>query len=158
MLLVKPRTFTVRGGGWILRVFTIALLMVFSLAAPSVAQPAQIVVEDVWIMTPPPGATEAAAFVNVRSEGADRLLSVSCACAARAELHEMRMDGAAMSMRALRYGAPVSAATPLVMSNHGVHIMLVGLTGPLREGDTIPLRLTFQHAGVASVDAEVRRH
>jgi copper(I)-binding protein len=132
-------------------------MMVFSLAAPSAAQSPRIIVEDVWIMTPPPGATEAAAFVNVRSEGNDRLLSVSCACAARAELHEMRMEGATMSMRSLRYGAPVSANAPLAMSQHGVHIMLIGLASPLREGDTVQLRLTFQNAGVASVDAEVRR-
>lgn len=140
-----------------MRAFVLACFMVFSLTAPSAAQAPQIIVEDVWIMTPPPGATEAAAFVNVRSEGNDRLLSVSCACAVRAELHEMRMDGAAMSMRQLRYGAPVSANAPLVMSQHGVHIMLIGLASPLREGDAVQLRLTFQNAGVASVDAEVRR-
>jgi copper(I)-binding protein len=109
-------------------------------------------------MTPPPAAREAAAFVTVRAAQDDRLLSVACACAARAELHEMNMDGATMIMRPLRYGAPVSANVALRMGPHGVHVMLVGLTAPLQEGQDVPLRLTFRDAGVVIVTAAVRRH
>jgi periplasmic copper chaperone A len=144
-------------GGDSVRGLILSLMMMLSVTAQAAAQPAQIVVEDVWIMTPPPGATEAAAFVTVRAESADRLLSVSCACAARAEMHEMQMDGAAMRMRPLRYGAPVIPGAPLDMGPHGIHIMLVGLITPLREGDRVGLRLTFQNAGIAAVEAEVRR-
>lgn len=136
-----------------------ALTLMFLLAAAATPAAAQaIVVENAWIMTPPAAATEASAYVTVRAEGEDRLLSVSCACAARADLHQMDMQGATMTMRALRYGAPVSARAPLVMSPHGVHIMLTGIVAPLQDGQSVPLRLTFRTAGVVDATAEVRRH
>ncbi len=133
-----------------------ALALVFAL--PAWPQAPTLVVEDAWIMTPPASAREAAAYVTVRAAHDDRLLSVACTCAARGELHEMSMDGATMIMRPLRYGAAVSANVALRMGPHGVHVMLVGLTAPLREGQAVPLRLTFRDAGVVSVTAAVRRH
>ena len=136
----------------------IAFALALMFALPAWAQAPNLVVEDAWIMTPPAGAREAVAYVTVRAALDDRLLGVACACAARAELHEMNMQGTTMAMRPLRYGAPISADIALRMGPHGVHIMLVGLTAPLPEGQTVPLRLTFRDAGVIAVTAAVRRH
>jgi periplasmic copper chaperone A len=133
-------------------------LLAFTLMCVGAAQAPAVVLENAWIMTPPPAAREAAAFVSVRAAQDDRLLSVACACAARGEMHEMNMDGATMMMRPLRYGAPVSASVPLRMGPHGVHVMLVGLNAPLLEGQSVPLRLTFRDAGIITVTASVRRH
>ena len=127
----------------------------FAAAMPAAAQ--AITVENAWIMTPPPGATEASAFVTARAGADDRLLGVSCECAVRADLHEMSMTGSAMTMRPLRYGAAVSADAPLVMGPHGIHIMLTGVTAPLQQGQIVPLRLTFRDAGIVTANAEVRR-
>ena len=138
-----------------MRALALTLMFLFAAATPAAAQ--AIAVENAWIMTPPPGATEASAFVTARASADDRLLSVSCACAARADLHEMSMNGSAMSMRPLRYGAPVSANAPLIMGPHGIHIMLTGITAPLQQGQVIPLRLTFRDAGIVTANAEVRR-
>lgn len=135
-----------------------AFMLALIFALPAHAQAPSLVVEDAWIMTPPSSAQEAAAYVTVRAARDDRLLSVACACAARGELHEMSMDGATMTMRPLRYGAPVTVSQPLRMGPHGIHIMLVGLTTPLLEGQAVPLRLTFREAGVVTVAVSVRRH
>jgi|CXWL01.1.fsa_nt_gi copper(I)-binding protein len=138
----------------------ILLAILTMVVAPlAVAQSRALSVENAWIMTPSPGASEAAAYVTIRSgPAADRLLSVSCDCAARADLHEMSMNGAVMTMRLLRYGIAADANATLTFGPHGIHIMLVGLTAPLLEGQAVPLRLTFREAGVVTVAASVRRH
>lgn len=139
-----------------MRALALALMsLLIAAATPASAQ--AITVENAWIMTPPPGATEASAFVTVRASADDRLLGVSCECAARADLHEMSMNGSAMSMRPLRYGAAATASAPLIMGPRGVHIMLTGITAPLRQGQIVPLRLTFRDAGIVTANAEVRR-
>ena len=135
----------------------LALTFMFLFAAATLASAQAITVENAWIMTPAPTATEAGAYLTIRANAGDRLLSVACACAARAQLHEMRMDGAVMRMRTLPYGVTLAAGSALAMSPHGAHIMLVGLAPPLREGQTVPLRLTFRDAGVVEVVATVRR-
>jgi hypothetical protein len=136
-----------------------AILLLFTMAfAPLAQAQTALTVENAWIMTPPPGASEAAAYVTIRSGPADRLLSVSCDCAARADLHEMSMNGAVMTMRPLRYGLATPANASLAFGPHGTHIMLTGLTAPLREGQSVPLRLTFRDAGAVTATAIVRRH
>lgn len=138
-----------------MRALVLTLMFLLAAAAPAAAQ--AITVENAWIMTPPPGASEASAFVTVRASADDRLLGVSCECAVRADLHEMSINGSAMSMRPLRYGAPVTVSAPLIMGPHGIHIMLTGITAPLQQGQVIPLRLTFRDAGIVTANAEVRR-
>jgi copper(I)-binding protein len=38
----------------------------------------------------------------------------------------------------------------------GYHIMLMGLSAPLKEGDSFPLSLTFAHAGSTTVTVKVK--
>lgn len=135
----------------------LALAFLLLLVSPAVAQTSRPRVEDAWIMTPPPGATEAAAYMLVRGARGDRLLSVSCECAARAELHDMRSQDGVMIMRALPYGMAPAPTGVLRLSPSGAHIMLVGLAAPLTDGARVPLRLTFRSAGVVPVTAIVRR-
>jgi copper(I)-binding protein len=47
------------------------------------------------------------------------------------------------------------AGARLAMHVGGTHLMLLGLTQALRAGETIPITLTFAHAGPIRVDAIV---
>ena len=49
----------------------------------------------------------------------------------------------------LRPGAPT------VLKPGGLHIMLMGVKAPLRQGETFPLTLTFEGAGRREVSATV---
>jgi periplasmic copper chaperone A len=129
-----------------------ALMLALAITHPAFA----LRVENAWVMTPPAGARDAAAFVNVNDAAGDRLVRVSCACAARAELHEMSMSGATMTMRPLPDGIVVPGGG-LRMGPHGVHVMLLGLSEALTEGDDVQLRLEFETAGTVAVSAVVRR-
>ena len=51
----------------------------------------------------------------------------------------------------------VAAGATVSLQLEGMHLMLTGLTGPLRVGDHVELDVTFQHAGTVVVEAEVRQ-
>ena len=100
------------------------------------------------------GAT-AAIYVTVTSGQPDRLIGVSTPAATMAELHQSRLEAGVMQMRAVPDGLPVTPATPIHMAPGGYHVMLMGLKGPIRQGDHVPVTLTFLHAGAVTADAVV---
>ena len=73
---------------------------------------------------------------------------------ARAELHEHAMAGMVMKMRPLA-GLAIPAGQTVALAPGGMHIMLVGLKAPLREGQSFPLTLTFAKAGPQTVTVMV---
>ncbi|HWE44442.1 MAG TPA: copper chaperone PCu(A)C [Caulobacteraceae bacterium] len=86
--------------------------------------------------------------------GADKLMSASCSCAAKVELHRMWMDGQVMRMREIKDGLAVPAHGKLVLGGDE-HLMLIGVKPLLKLGAHVKLTLKFQHAGAISVDAPV---
>ena len=116
------------------------------LAAPAYAQTPPVAVTGAWSRATPPGAEVGAVYLTLDSPAGDRLVSASSPVAARAQVHEMRMDGAVMQMRELTDGLPLPAHYAVVLSPGGLHIMLVGLKAPLKQGGTVPLHLVFQSA------------
>jgi len=108
----------------------------------------------------PTGASNGAAYVaTLENTGkqADRLIRVSTPIAQRAEIHTMAVDaGGVMRMRevgeiALAPGVPVK-----MRPGEGYHFMLMGLKQPLKEGDSFPLTLEFEHGGKAEVKVVVQ--
>ncbi len=130
--------------------------------AQSVGQQRQstagIEIVDAWIQAPPQGAPVAAGYMRIVNHGGsnDRLLAISSPRAGRVEMHEMSMEGAMMSMRPLRYGAAVPGNGAFEFSSVGAHIMFNNMNGSYAAGATIPLRLTFQHAGMIDIEVPVR--
>ncbi|HVO89120.1 MAG TPA: copper chaperone PCu(A)C [Casimicrobiaceae bacterium] len=111
---------------------------------------------DVRVVAPPPGGRTAAAYLVIqnRSGTSDALLSVSTPAAAAVDIHEMAMEGNMMRMRAVPR-LPLPAGATVKLEPGGYHVMLDGLKAPLRAGDKVPLRFTFQTAGTVDVTAEV---
>jgi len=100
----------------------------------------------------PPGARVAGAFMTIKNQGTetDRLLSASSPVAGLVEIHEMAMDGGMMKMRAIK-GLDVKPGTTVEFKPGGYHVMLEDLKQPLKEGDRIPVRLTFEKSGTVEV-------
>lgn len=69
--------------------------------------------------------------------------SVSEDIASTAELHDVLMDGDVMKMREQTAGVEIPAGDAIDFSPGGKHIMLLGLKGPLQEGDSFGLTLHF---------------
>jgi copper(I)-binding protein len=101
------------------------------------------------------GQTSGGAFLSVANTGADdRLLAASTPVAKSAELHEMKMDGNVMHMRQID-GLALPAGKTVVLSPGSYHLMLMGLSAPLKAGDRFPMTLTFQKAGLVEVEVQV---
>ncbi len=76
--------------------------------------------------------------------------------AARVELqtHEESADGV-MRMIHVEEGFELPTDGEIVMERGGHHVMLMGLTSPLEQGDVFTLTLVFEQAGEVPVDVTV---
>ena len=104
----------------------------------------------------PPGAKVAGAFMTIKNVGPDpdRLISVSSPVAGLVEIHEMAMDGGMMKMRAVK-GIDVKPGATVELAPGGYHVMLEDLKQPLKLGEQIPVKLTFEKAGVLEIKVNV---
>ena len=104
----------------------------------------------------PPGAKVAGAFMTIKNVGpdADRLVSVSSPAAGLVEIHEMAMEGGMMKMRALK-GIDLKPGATVELQPGGYHVMLEDLKQPLKQGEQIPVQLTFEKAGVLDIKVHV---
>lgn len=129
------------------------------LAACSPAAPkadlARVEVAGALCRPTPNGRDVTGCYVSLTSSTNDRLLSVSSPAAATAQVHEMKTEGGVMMMAELKEGLPLPAGEAVALKPGGNHIMLIGVTAPLKAGDTVPLTLTFEHAVPQNVQAGV---
>lgn len=99
-----------------------------------------------------------AAYMTLKLAGTapDRLVKASSPDSETVELHTMAMDGGVARMREVP-AIEVKPGAPTQLKPGGLHLMLVGLKRPLREGESIRLSLTFERAGTIEVDATVEK-
>lgn len=133
-----------------------AVLAFPAIAQQPVASSSAVDVRDAWARATPSGASTGAAYFTLSSPSGDVLLGASSPVAALASVHEMRMDGAIMRMRAVEGGLPLPAGQAVTLQPGGYHVMLEQLTGPLKQGQTIPLRLTFRNAPPVDLQVPVQ--
>jgi periplasmic copper chaperone A len=130
----------------------IGMLVVFvgfvMAAGISSAQTDQLEVSNAWTRATPGHSQIGAAYLTIRSSTADRLVAAATPVAKKAELHNMSMSGMIMKMRSIA-AIDVPAGQPVTLGPNGMHIMLMGLTKPLRAGQSFPLTLRFTKAGRA---------
>lgn len=92
-------------------------------------------------------APTSAVYLTVSTDGAsDRLIGAASPAAQATEVHRTLMDGGVMTMAPIS-GVAVTPDADAVLEPGGAHVMLIGLTAPLEEGDMIELTLTFETAG-----------
>ncbi|MGH8681783.1 MAG: copper chaperone PCu(A)C [Burkholderiales bacterium] len=135
-----------------------AWLVALALGLAASAQ-AQVNVSSAWVRGTVQGQKATGAFMQLRSPGGATLVGVESPAAGVAEIHEMRMEGNTMRMRAVpRLDLPAGQAVDLKPG--GYHIMLMNLKAPLKKGESVPIRLKFQgkdgKAQEVEVKAEVR--
>ncbi|MCE4061127.1 copper chaperone PCu(A)C [Pandoraea sputorum] len=124
----------------------VAAAFSLGMASASVFAQSQVDVSDAWARGTVPGQTSSAVYMTLQAHQATTLLSVSTPAAANAEVHEMKLEGTVMKMRALPKGLPLEANKPVELKPGSYHIMLTDLKGPLKKGDTVPVTLKFETA------------
>jgi copper(I)-binding protein len=94
--------------------------------------------------------------IENKSSSPDRLIAanVSKNVASSTEIHTMDTESDVMRMRQITaIELPAKAKVPMTrgLKKDGYHIMLMGLKKQLKVGEKLPLKLTFERAGVVNV-------
>jgi hypothetical protein len=121
------------------------------------AAQAEISVTSPFSRASAPTAKAGAAFLTLNIDaGSDKLLGGSSPVAEKVELHTHLMDNGIAKMRPVEGGIAVAAGTPTELKPGGLHIMLIGLKAPLKQGESFPLTLNFEKAGSVTVNVPVQ--
>ncbi len=141
-----------------LRITTLAVAFV-GLATTAFAHDVQVgdmTIDHPWSRATAATQANGSAYLTVTNGGAaDRIVAASSPKAARVELHTHDMDGeGVMRMRQVE-AIDLPAGETTALQPGGLHVMLFDLQGPLVEGETYPLTLTFEEAGPVELEVQV---
>jgi copper(I)-binding protein len=132
-----------------LKSFVVGTALSATFAATAAAQTVDI--KDAWVRTSVPGQKATGVFMKITAKEAVKLVGLSSPAAALVELHEMKMEGDVMKMRAVAGGLDLPAGKTVELKPGGYHIMLMDLNAPLAKDSSVALTLMFKDAkGVAS--------
>jgi len=117
-----------------------------------------ISVQDPRVNLAPPSATVAGAFMVIKNAGDKDVKVVKADNPATrvTELHTHINDAGVMRMRPVP-AIEVKAKGEAVLKPGGLHVMLIDLKAPMKEGDSVPITLTFDDGSSKQVDAKVVR-
>jgi periplasmic copper chaperone A len=114
------------------------------------------VVTDAWARATPPGSTVGAAYMTIQGgQRDDRLIDAGSARAAMVHLHTVEERDGVAKMRAIE-AVEVPAGQRVRLAPKSTHVMLMGLDGPLVEGQTFVVTLRFAEAGELPVTVVVK--
>lgn len=135
------------------------LLLLFALPLSATAHEFQvedITIDHPWARATAGQAPNGAAYMSLANNGtaADYLVAAAGDVAERVELHQHSMVDGVMQMRKVDE-IEVAPGAPMVLEPGGLHVMLIGLKAPLKEGGSFPLTLTFKEAGDVEVSVSV---
>jgi copper(I)-binding protein len=107
-------------------------------------------VKDAWVRSTVPGQMGTGAFMKITAKEGTKLVGVSSPVAGVGEVHEMKMEGDVMKMRAMPV-LDLPAGKTVELKPGGYHVMLMDLKQPLLKDSKVPLTLRFKDAkGVES--------
>jgi hypothetical protein len=128
-------------------------LCVFCLGLPAWAQTN---VADAWVRATVPQQKATGLFASLTSAKGGKLVSATSPLAGAVEIHEMKMDGNVMQMRALPGGLDLPAGKAVALKPGGYHVMLLGLTQQLKPGDSVPVTLVIEGADKSRESLELK--
>jgi copper(I)-binding protein len=117
-----------------------------------------LVITQGWSRATPGGAKVGGGYLTIENKGstADRLIGGSAEIAGKVQLHEMAMNNGVMTMRPLDEGLVIEPGKTVKLAPGGLHLMLLDLKNPLKQGDKVPVTLEFEKAGKVSLSLDVQ--
>ncbi len=113
-------------------------------------------VQDAYVRLAPPNAPATGAFMVIRNNG-DKDVKVVRAdnpVSKATELHTHLNEGGVMKMRPVP-AIEIKAKGEAVLRPGGLHVMMIDLKAAMKEGDSVPITLTFDDGSSKQVDARV---
>ena len=125
---------------------TVSLRPLLALALAGFAHAAAPVkVEAAWARPIVAGQDSTGAYMTLTASEPLTLLGAETPAAGIVEIHEMKMVGDVMKMRAAET-LPLAAGKPLALKPGGYHLMLMDLKAPFKAGTRIQVTLRFRDA------------
>lgn len=127
------------------------------LAVPAFANDT-ITILDPYARTMGGMGASGAVFFTVQNSGSeeDRLIDAKSDVAQKVELHTHKDDGnGVMQMLHVPEGFAVPAQGEHALARGGDHVMLMGLTRDVADGDAVSITLVFEKAGEVVIEAPV---
>lgn len=116
---------------------------------------AEVRADNAWMRQLPPGVVTTAAYVDLTSTEADRLVGAQAEIAKRVEVHETTMTDGVMSMRHIpEVELPKDVTVSLKPKSK--HLMVMNMNRIPQKDEVIPITLTFEKAGKITVNFVVR--
>ena len=134
-------------------------LTIAALLVASTAMATDLEVKSPWVRGTVAGQKATGAFMELRSPAGTTIVGASSNAAGITEIHEMKMDGGVMKMKAApRLDLPAGKTVSLAPG--GYHVMLMDLKQPLKKGDVVTITLQLEGANKKpeslDIKAEVR--
>ena len=111
-----------------------------------------------WLKAMLPGQPTGGGYLTIANKGQapDRLVAVSTPAAAKAEIHEMKVENDVMTMRPVEGGLEIPAGGSVELKPGGLHLMFMKVAAPFEKGATVPVTLEFEKAGKVELALPVR--
>lgn len=120
--------------------------LLFAAASATFAQAtAPVTVQGAWARSTVTGQDSTGAYMTLTAREPLTLLGAQTPAAGIVELHEMKMVGEVMKMRASD-SLPLAPGQPLRLAPGGYHFMLMDLQAPFKAGSAFPMTLLFRDA------------
>lgn len=117
-----------------------------------------IAVEEPWARATPKGTKMGAAYMTLVNNGAspERLLGATTPLAEHVQFHQETEEKGVSRMRELKV-VDMKPGEKIIFKPGEMHVMIIGLKQPLMEGQTFPLTLQFEKAGIVKVTVLVEK-
>lgn len=117
----------------------------------------QVTVVDPYVRLAPPNAPATGAFMVLQNRGDKdvKLVKAENQVSRLTELHTHLNENGVMKMRQVP-AIEIKAKGEATLQPGGLHVMMIDLKSALKEGDVVPLTLTFDDGSSKKVDAKVR--
>lgn len=115
-------------------------------------------VQDPYVRLAPPNAPATGAFMVIKNNGDKdvKVVKAENPVSKVTELHTHINDGGVMRMRPVP-SIEVKAKGEAVLKPGGLHVMMIDIKAPMKEGDVVPITLSFDDGSTKQVDAKVVR-
>jgi hypothetical protein len=139
-------------------IIRLALLLLAALPCTSFSADAELMIHEPYVRLAPPNAPATGAFMVIRNSGkTDRqLVKAESPVAKAVELHNHINENGVMKMRQVQ-SIDIKASAQAELKPGSYHVMLIGMTQALKEGDTVPLTLSFDDGSKKQINAPVRK-
>ena len=112
-------------------------------------------VEGGWVRGTVPGQQGTGAFMKLTAREPMQLVGVATPVAGAGEVHEMKLDGDVMTMRAVN-ALDLAPGQVMELRPGGYHIMLQDLKQPLAKDSTVGVTLYFRNSKGAKGQLELK--